>query len=285
MRFGHWHDAGATQALTAVDPATLPQLADLDIVAGDLAALAEGGIVITEQAARDRGLRLGDELAMTFARTGDQRVPIVGVLEDGDEWALSTSFLIGLDTYASHFTEDVDATVMVRLADGVSRQQGATAIREALADFPTAAVRDLEEARLHRTQQIDMILGLVTVLLLLAVLIALLGNTLALSIVERTREVGLLRAVGMTRGQVGAMIRWEALLVAMLGAVLGIGLGLVFGWVALPALASRATIEFAIPGLQLAAYLAVAAVAGLLAGILPARHAANLDVLKAIGFE
>lgn len=287
MRFGHWHDAGATQALTAVDPATLPQLADLDVVEGELAALADGGIVITEQAARDRGLALGDELTMTFARTGDQRLPIVGLLEDEDQWAMSTGFLIGLDTYATHFTEDVDATVMVQLADGVSRQQGAAAIRQVLADFPTAAVRDLEQARLHRTQQIDMILGLVTVLLLLAVLIALLGitNTLALSIVERTREVGLLRAVGMTRGQVGAMIRWEALIVAMLGAVLGIGLGLVFGWVALPALASRASIEFAIPGPQLAAYLAVAAVAGLLAGILPARRAANLDVLKAIALE
>jgi putative ABC transport system permease protein len=177
---------------------------------------------------------------------------------------------------------------MVQLADGVSAQQGERAIRDALADFPTATVRNLEEARLHRTQQIDLILGLVTVLLLLAVGIALLGitNTLALSIVERTREIGLLRAVGMTRRQVGAMIRWEALLVAVLGGVLGIAFGVAFGWVAVRALANQGTtIQLAVPGIQLLAYLGIAGIAGLLAGVVPARRAANLDVLQAIAFQ
>jgi putative ABC transport system permease protein len=288
MRFGHWHDAGATEALTAVDPATLTRIAELDMVVGELGALDAGGVILAQRAAEARGLNVGDELVMTFARTGDQSLPIIGLLEDGDEWAVSTSFLVGLDTYATHFTEDVDATVMVQLADGVSAQQGERAIRDALADFPTATVRNLEEARLHRTQQIDLILGLVTVLLLLAVGIALLGitNTLALSIVERTREIGLLRAVGMTRRQVGAMIRWEALLVAVLGGVLGIAFGVAFGWVAVRALANQGTtIQLAVPGIQLLAYLGIAGIAGLLAGVVPARRAANLDVLQAIAFQ
>jgi putative ABC transport system permease protein len=171
----------------------------------------------------------------------------------------------------------------------VSQAALRTAVDGVLAEHPTAVVRDEAEARRARTEGMDRILALVTMLLLFAVLIALLGitNTLALSIVERTREIGLLRAVGMTRAQVRAMIRWEALLVAIIGAVLGLTLGIAFGWVAVRAFAARATttMELSIPGLQLAAYLAVAAVAGLVAGILPARRAANLDVLEAIAFE
>jgi putative ABC transport system permease protein len=123
--------------------------------------------------------------------------------------------------------------------------------------------------------------------LLLAVTIALLGitNTLALSIFERTREVGLLRAVGATRTQIAAMVRWEALLVAVLGGVVCVTLGVVFGWAAVGALGSRASMTLTIPTAQLAVFIGVAAVAGLLAGVLPARRAARLDVLAAISSE
>lgn len=284
LRFGHWQQDRSTKPLTAVDPATLPEVVNLDVVDGSLAALADGGVAIGDKIAEAEGLSVGDTLPMTFARTGTVDVPVQAIFDQADQWAVSTSHLISLTTYAEHFTEDVDAVVFASRSPGVSEAQLRAAVDRVLVDHPTAVVRDQAEARRARTAAMDRILALVTVLLLFAVLIALLGitNTLALSIIERTREVGLLRAVGMTRTQVRAMIRWEALLIAALGAVLGISLGVGFAAMAVRALAATATIGFMIPAGQLAAYLAVAGVAGVLAGLLPARRAARLDVLDSI---
>ncbi|MEW2332719.1 ABC transporter permease, partial [Micromonospora chersina] len=227
LRYGHWRDGDATQALTAVDPSTLPRVTSLHFTAGNLAALDGGGIVLAEHVARDRGLAVGDELPMTFSRTGARRLPVVGLLRDGDARALSTDYLISLDTFARLYSEEMDASVLIRTAEGTDRAAAERAIRAALSETPTAQLRDQAAAVAGRTQMIDQVLGLVTVLLMLAVLIALLGitNTLALSITERTAEIGLLRAVGMTRRQLRWMIRGEAVLVAALASVLGIALG------------------------------------------------------------
>jgi putative ABC transport system permease protein len=120
--------------------------------------------------------------------------------------------------------------------------------------------------------------------LLLAVLIALLGivNTLALSVFERTRELGLLRAVGMTRGQVRAMVRWESVVISLIGALSGAGLGIGLGLAISQAMKSEGIKAIAIPGPQIAVYVALAAVAGVLAAIGPARSAAKVDVLRAV---
>jgi putative ABC transport system permease protein len=134
---------------------------------------------------------------------------------------------------------------------------------------------------------VDQILGLVTVLLLLAVVIALLGitNALALSVVERTREVGLLRAVGMTRKQLRWMVRGEAVLVAAMAVVLGVGLGVLLGAVTVASLRTTAPMAVTVPVGQVALIVAAATVAGLVAGLLPARRAARMDVLAAIATE
>jgi putative ABC transport system permease protein len=134
---------------------------------------------------------------------------------------------------------------------------------------------------------IDRLFGLVTILLTLAVLIALLGivNTMALSVFERTRELGLLRAVGMTRNQVRAMVRWEAVIISVIGAAIGIVLGIGLGVALDRALADVGIKWIAIPGTQLLAYVVLAAVAGVLAAIGPARRAARVDVLRAVVTE
>jgi putative ABC transport system permease protein len=130
-------------------------------------------------------------------------------------------------------------------------------------------------------------LTFVTVMLLLAVLIALLGivNTLALSVYERTRELGLLRAVGMTRGQVRSMVRWESVVISLIGAVSGAALGIGIGLAAAQALQFWGVNSLSVPGVQVALYVALAAVAGVLAAIGPARTAAKVDVLKAVVTE
>ncbi|MEV4709322.1 ABC transporter permease [Actinoplanes sp. NPDC049316] len=284
LRYGHWKDGQATSALTAVDPATLPRVTALKLTAGSLGALDTGGVVLAAHVAAERGLTIGDPLPMTFSRTGTERLPVVGLLRDRDAQALQTDYIISLDTYAKHYAEDVDASVFVKLADGVSLSTGRRALDTALADLPTTQVRDQAAAVAGRTATIDQVLGLVTALLLLTVVIALLGitNTLALSVSERTREIGLLRAVGMSRAQVRTMIRGEATLIAALATLAGVGLGIALGAGAVSRLGAAAEAVVVLPAAQLAVIVTVTLAAGLIAGVLPARRAARLDVLTAI---
>ncbi len=284
LRYGHWKDGQATAALTAVDPATLAQVTDLRLRAGTLQALSTGGMIVAEHVAAERGLAVGDTVAMTFSRTGTQQVPLVGLLRDRDAQALQTDYIISLDTYAEHYAEDVDASVFVKLRDGVPADAGYAAITAALAEEPTVQVRDQAAAVAGRTQTIDQVLGMVTALLLLTIAIALLGitNTLALSVFERTREIGLLRAVGMTGRQLRTMVRAEAILIAAVATVVGVSLGAALGAGAVTLLGRTAEAAVVLPAGQLALIVAATLGAGLIAGLIPARRAARLDVLTAI---
>jgi putative ABC transport system permease protein len=159
-------------------------------------------------------------------------------------------------------------------------------IEQALKPFPNVDVQNNAEAKDAQLQQFNGILGLMFALLLLAIIIALIGivNTLALSIYERTRELGLLRAVGMTRPQLKRMIRSEAVIIAVFGTLMGVAVGLVFGRVILEALKDQG-IAFALPTGQIVIYVLLAILAGLIAGTFPARRAAKLDILRAIATE
>lgn len=287
VRYGHWLDGGTTSALSAIDPATLPLVADLDLVAGSLRALEAGGVVVAESVADERGLSVGDKVTMTFSYTGDQELPVVGILDSLDAQALATSWFVSMDTYSRNFTEDVDASVLVRLADGVDVTRARSQIESSLEDHPTADVRDHAAAAAARGATVEQVLGLVTVLLVLTVIIALLGitNTLALSVSERTREIGLLRAVGANRRQISWMVRAEAVLVAALAGVLGLGLGVGLGAVTVAALGRVAPLAISMPVGRLTLVAGVAAAAGLVAGLLPARRAARMDVLQAIAAQ
>lgn len=284
LRYGHWKEDSATRALTAVDPTTLAELTDIDMIAGSIADLADGGVIINEGKAADRGLELGDEIAMTFARTGTVQVPIVGLIDDDDATALGTGYLISLASYESWYTENLDATLLVRAADDVDVADARGALETALADIPTADVRDQAAAAEARTASLDGILTLITAVLLLTVLIAMLGimNTLALSIVERTREIGLLRAVGMTRRQLRAMMRAEALLIAITGLLIGTGVGIALATVFVRAMAQGGTLTTTVPSAGLGLVTFTAVVVGVVAGVAPARRAARLEVLDAI---
>ncbi len=287
IRYGHWKDGATTRALTAVDPATLAAVIDLDLVDGALTDLRNGGILLAEHTATARGLQVGDRMEMTFSRAGTQRLTVVGLVEDADAQALSTDYLISLGSYGRLFSERMDASLFVDVADGVSTAAAQTALEDALAELPTAEVRDQSAAVDGRSTMIDQILGMVSVLLLFTVLIAMLGitNTLALSIVERTREIGLLRAVGMTRTQVHRMVRAEAVLVAVAALVTGSLLGVGYAMAAAAAIGRTTPVTLTVPAGALFAVLLVAALVGILAGIAPARRAAKLDVLTGIAAE
>jgi len=154
-------------------------------------------------------------------------------------------------------------------------------------DFPNAEVQDNEEFKTAQTDQFQPILALIYALLALSVLIALFGiaNTLALSILERTRELGLLRAVGMTRAQLRSTVRWESVIIALLGTALGLVIGLFFGWAVVEALADEGFNEFRVPIGPLVIVCVVAALAGVVAAVVPGIRASRLDVLRAVTTE
>jgi putative ABC transport system permease protein len=287
IRYGHWKDGATTRALTAIDPATLPKVTDLDMVAGEIAELGDGEIVLAENVATARGLQVGDRLPMTFSKGGTQELTVVGLVADADAQALSTYYLISLESYNRLFSERMDASLFVEVADGVSVADAKKALEDALVDLPTAEVRDQQAAVDGRTAMVDQVLGMVSVLLLFTVLIAMLGitNTLALSIVERTREIGLLRAVGMTRAQVRRMIRAEAVLVSAAAVATGSALGVGYALAAAAAIGRTTPVTITVPAAPLLGVLLLATVVGVVAGIAPARRAAKLDVLTAIATE
>ncbi|HEX9991818.1 MAG TPA: FtsX-like permease family protein [Acidimicrobiales bacterium] len=284
LRFGLVQVEGKGEIVLGVDPATAGQVLDLDVRQGSLADLDETGIAVLADVAEERGWQVGDEVDLRFAETGEQRFTVRAVYGENE---LAGNYTIGYPAYDANLTSRLDLQVYVTAAEGTSVGDLRAAVEEVTADYPSAKVQDREEYTAAQAASFDPILGLVYALLGLAVVIALFGiaNTLALSVVERTRELGLLRAVGMTRAQVRAAVRWEAVIIALFGTALGLAIGVFFGWALVEALQSEATITLRIPVGQLAVVAVVAALAGVLAAILPARRAARLDVLAAIATQ
>jgi len=274
---------GVVKGLSGVDPQAY-QLVRTETTAGSLTDLAGGGVAVKDTVARDQGWKLGSVLSMEFPRNGVQQEPVRAIYKDNN---LNGDYLIGLGTYAKGYTDQQDQLVLVKAAPGVAPAASKVAIDNALEDFPNVQVQDQAAYKESTAKQIDQLLGLVSALLGLAILIALFGivNTLALSIFERVRELGLLRAVGATRRQLRSMIRWEGVIIAVLGAVLGLVLGAFFGWTMVRALKGEGFTEFAVPGGQLVAYVIAAGLAGILAAVLPGRRAARIDMLRAITTE
>ena len=196
-------------------------------------------------------------------------------------------YVIAEEVFFENISDNRIAIAFARLAEGVTIEEGQAAADVALAEFPNVDVNTKSDQIAEAEAQVDQLVTLFTGLLGLALVIALLGiaNTLALSIVERTREIGLLRAIGMTRRQVRKMVRREALITAVFGAVLGVLIGSAIGFGVVTSLADDGLGTFALPAGQLMIWLIVAAVAGLIASLGPARKAARLDVLRAISYE
>jgi putative ABC transport system permease protein len=271
--------------LAATDPATFDDVADLEVTEGSIEALSDGGVLLFAPTAEDLGLSVGEDLEMRFAATGSRDVPVAGLFENKS--MVNSDYIISVDTYDEVFTERVDSAVLVAKSPDASPAEARTEIEKVTDRYPNVELRDQTEIKERSAADVDQLLGLVTALLGLALVIALLGitNTLALSVFERTRELGLLRAVGMARKQTRSMIRWEAVIISLFGALLGITVGIFFGWAFVSALNDQGITEFAVPFGQLVIYVLFAGLAGIVAAIPPARRAARLNVLEAIATE
>jgi putative ABC transport system permease protein len=210
---------------------------------------------------------------------------VAGTFSKG--FLINATYVLGMSDYAPNVTSKLDAAIMMKNAPGADPATTKAAVKKALTDYPNVTVSDPQELTKDARKSVDQMLGLVTALLLLAVIVAILGivNTLVLSVVERTRELGLLRAVGATRRQVRTVVRRESVLMSLLGAVSGVALGTGAGVALSRALAEEGISAVTVPVTTLAVYLVVAAAVGVLAAIGPARRASRVDVLQAITTE
>jgi putative ABC transport system permease protein len=276
-----------TKELTVADPADLDAAVDVGVTSGSLADLADDEVAVSDATADDNGWALGDTLPVTFADGATAELTVGATYDVPD---IVGGYVVPAETYAPHTRQPVDSMVVVDLADGTSLADGKTAVEQVAADYGGPDVEDRDEFAATMSAGADMLLTIIYALLALAIIIALMGiaNTLSLSIHERTRELGLLRAVGQTRGQLRSMVRWESVIVATFGVVGGIGLGVFLGWALVEAAGNTpgsVISEFVLPIARLAIVVVVGAVAGVLAGLRPARRAARLDVLDAIAAE
>ena len=280
-----WGEArfdGQDSSFSSVDPTNAEEVMNLHVSDGSIAEIGTNGVVVGQAAATAQKLRLGDPVTAEFAASGKHKLHVVGIYE-GKGW-IGDDYVLSIDQQNAFGGPQLVSTALVTLTAGADRDAVQDAIAAALADHPDAKVLDQQGFEKEASGFIDQLLVFMTVMLALAVLIALLGivNTLALSVFERTRELGLLRAVGMTRNQVRAMVRWEAAVISLIGAVSGAALGIGIGLALSQVLKDEGIKAISIPVGQITVYVALAAVAGVVAAIGPARSAAKVDVLKAV---
>ena len=268
-------DSSATSILESLDHI------DPDIVELDESLLGRDAILVHEDFAGDNGFSIGSDFAIQFNDGIDETVTVAGIYADSSIYG---NRIVDLEMWADHFTTGVDQFVSVIVADGVSEADARTAIERKTDEYSQVNVDTREEFQDRQEGQIDQILIVFNVLLLVAIVIALLGIaiTLALSVFERTRELGLVRAVGMTSQQMLRMVLFEGAIIAVFGGVLGVVLGTVFGSAAVVVIPDSFIRVLDVPVVSLLQYLAIASVAGIAAAIIPARRAARLNVLDAI---
>jgi putative ABC transport system permease protein len=266
-------DGSDNPYFSAFDATTVDQIFRLGDVRGDLHALGIDGLAVSAERAAEKGWTLGTAVPATFPG-GSTTLTVKAIFSTSNEWV--GAMFVDPSTFLAHGGDDLDFRVYV------SGDKGA--IDSVANAYPSAKVLDKQAFLKLVSSQIDTMLGMFYALLMLAVVIALLGiaNTLALSIFERTRELGLLRAVGMGRRQVRSAIRWESIIIAVFGSTLGLAVGTFFGWAIVRALSDEGISTLTVPVGSLVVVTVIAALAGAIAAVMPARRAAKMDVLKAL---
>jgi putative ABC transport system permease protein len=282
MGYGEIQLNGGTRAVSVADLAAMTPVLDVDPTSGSLADVTGREIAVADKYLDDHDLSIGDVVS---ARFQDGEVVDLTIAASYDKTDLVGELIVPRDVWSEHSIQTIDTIVLVSLADGVSIGDGEQAVQAVADEFGKPEVMDREEYIAAASAGVDGMLTLVYVMLALAILIALMGiaNALSLAIHERTRELGLLRAVGTTRRQMRSMVRWESILVATFGAVGGIAVGGFLGWALVKAADENGFITaFQVPVGSLVVILLVGALAGALAAVRPARRAAKLDILEAI---
>jgi putative ABC transport system permease protein len=276
---------GGTILTHAIEPSTVGAVYNFDWQKGSdatLGTLGDDGVLLEKDTATKGDFKVGDRIAVT-GPSGNVTLIVRGIYKDN-------ALLGGFTMTGAPFDRIVDqkrvSSVLVKTDKGASVPAVQKRVTKAIAGFPEARARSQDQLKKENGDQVNQILALFYALLAMSVIISAFGivNTLTLSIFERTRELGLLRAVGMTRRDVRRMVRYESVITAVFGALLGLVLGLFFAFVVIQAIGSEG-LTFSLPIGQIVALMAFAVVVGVVAAIFPARRASRLDVLRAIAYE
>jgi putative ABC transport system permease protein len=286
LRFGSVRIDGDRQRVVAVDGPGLADAFALRMRSGAASGLAGDGVLVSDEDARERRVALGDSLTLRFPN-GVREVRVAGVY--GSDVLGGSPFLVSRALFRDGFPEaDLDYRAYVSVTPGTPLATARKAVeRELGQDFPNVDVQTQDQARDAEAELVDQFLGVLVALLFLSEVIAVLGivNTLALSVHERTHEIGMLRAVGMSRRQLRRSVRWESVIIAAIGGTVGLALGLVWAWAFTSALESEDLFRFSVPAGRIVLLALLSLVAGAIAAVLPAWRASRLEIFDAIGRE
>ncbi|MDQ6698538.1 MAG: FtsX-like permease family protein [Actinomycetota bacterium] len=293
IRVGTVEIAGDAQPIYGFNGAAMQRLAHLGVRAGRLADLDPQGIAVAKKAADRNGWKIGSRVLVGLPSGASDVFQVVAIYDEGGIIAQGQggNYFIGLGAFKADLPSpsQLDLRVLIKAADGVTPPRARRVIeRITKAEFPSAKVQDQQQIKAEQTKQINQNLSFILVMLGLSVVIGVLGiaNTLALSTFERTREIGLLRAVGMSRRQLRSSIRWEAVLISLVGTALGLGLGVIIGSALVLTYRNELpTARLGIPWPLLGEFCLAITAFGVVAAILPGRRAAHLDVLRAVTVE
>ncbi|MGQ4376635.1 ABC transporter permease [Streptomyces sp. SAS_267] len=273
-----------TEFLTGVKGAAIGELTDLDVTEGSF-KVGGTGVVVDSDTAGSHGWKAGSRFQVSYEDGAKQSLTVAGVYEANE---MIRGIILDNATLSPHQRGGAsDMQVMVKTAGGASAAVK-DRLEKALGDNPAVKVQDKQDISDGIAQMFTLMLNMLYGLLAMAVIVAVLGvvNTLAMSVFERSQEIGMLRAIGLDRKGIKRMVRLESLVISLFGGVLGIGLGVFFGWAAGQLLGSRmSTYELVLPWGRMALFLLLAATVGVLAALWPARRAARLNMLTAIKSE
>ncbi|WP_327704330.1 ABC transporter permease [Streptomyces decoyicus] len=284
MRLSHVRIGTETESLTGVNGKDFGKLTQLDFTKGSLGTLHGDRAVVDESTAKENGWQPGSRIPVTFEDGTKATLTVSGVYQGNDMFG---GVILDSATLAPHQKQTADEQVMVKTRDGAT-EATKDSLATALGKNPAITVADKQDISESLSERLNLMLNMLYGLLAMAVIVAVLGviNTLAMSVFERAPEIGMLRAIGLDRSGVKRMVRLESLVISLFGGVLGIGLGVFFGWAA----GELITVDFkeyelALPWGRMGLFFALAALVGVMAALWPARRAAKLNMLAAIKAE
>ncbi|HEY7198014.1 MAG TPA: FtsX-like permease family protein [Gaiellaceae bacterium] len=280
--------AGSSQYLTGIDPETITDAYNFEWKDGSNAVLnqlGDNGAIVSDDFAKDKDLSIGDTMSLLTPDGKRSTLQVKGIYKPPPFFPILGSVSVSKTAFDSLYTRPENSFVFVNV-DGGPTAATTKALEDSVADFPDAKVQTRDAWIDQQDEDFNSFLIFLYILLALSVIVSIFGmiNTLVLSVYERTRELGMLRAVGMTRRQTRRMVRHESVITALIGAALGLPLGILLAALVTKAL-SQFEVRFSVPVGQLVAFAIVAIVVGILAAILPAWRASRLNVLRALQYE